>query len=259
MKKHLKSILATTIILSGIGAGQLIALADTDTDTDTATTEGEIIFTIDAGESIPTHPDIPDTVDPGAPDGGDSGTDGHLRIDHVSDFRFGSHELNLQAGGTFNALPQRWINEETTTAPFIQVTDVRGTQEGWRLEVEQTGGQFRNTDGIVLNGAQLRLSSLRINNTVHDLPNSMIPLPEILPGNINLNPGGGAVAIATAGANVGMGTSHITFGTLTTIEGTPPVTTAPGVQLVIPPYAISGGTTDLNFTTELTWTLSNTP
>jgi len=253
MKKHLKSILATTIILSGIGVGQLIALADT------VTTEGEITFTIDAGESIPTHPDIPDTVDPGAPEDGEIGNvDGLLRIDYVSNFRFGTHDLNLQTGGIFNAHPQMWAEEETATAPFIQVTDIRGTQLGWRLDVAQTGGQFSNNDSIMLTGAQLRLSNLRIYNTVHDLPNSTIPLPDIPTGIINLDPGGEAVTISTAGANVGMGTSHIVFGTLTTI-GEPPVTTAPGVQLVIPPYAISGGTTDLNFTTELTWTLSNTP
>ena len=247
MKKHLKLLFATTIVLSGIGTGRF-ALATPNS----ADTNAEIEFTLDPGPSEITTPD-PDVPDGETPDDGGSGSGGLLRIDHVSNFNFGLQYLNPNTGGTFHALGQTWGNGAYTTSPFIQVTDARGTHTGWNLHVEQNG-QFENANGERLDGASLRLTHLQTSNTAHEMsPAFDMPVTGSYDANgmIALAPNGGSRLIATADVDAGVGETHIIFGFML------PTGFTSGVQLSVPPY--TSLPTDLEFSTSLTWTLSNTP
>lgn len=86
----------------------------------------------------PTEPVKPvDPTDPTKPlepgDGGEgTGNVGFLTIDYVPNISFGEQKLNRKVT-TMNS---------TTQKPFVQVTDVRGTGQGWNLQASL--GEFTN-------------------------------------------------------------------------------------------------------------------
>lgn len=89
-----------------------------------------------------------DILDPDNPDNENGATDdqldegntsnevGALTLDFVSNLNFGKHELS--------ANPETYYAKNTTT-PFAQVTDVRGTGEGWRLVASMSS--FKQGEG----------------------------------------------------------------------------------------------------------------
>ena len=256
MNKHLKTMLATILVLNGIVASTLVAFAAP------ANTIGEIGFTLDSGtpEIILPDPDTenpstPNPENPGTPEDGNSGNagDAFLRIDHVSNFRFGINSIDMINGGTFNALAQEWRNntEETNitghTVPFIQITDVRGTHAGWNLTVAQTAQFAATLDGTPVNlgASQLTLLNTRVTNSTDT--NVTVPATS------TLVPGGSAISILNAPANHGMGTTQLLFGNATLLEGD----RTDGIKLEVP--ANTAVAANVTYTTALVWTLSNTP
>lgn len=242
MKKILKLtlIMITTIILTTLGANILV-LADAGLN---ATTQGDVQFTLDYSDPeviIPGEPGIPGEPETGTPP---PEIYGPLRIDFVSNFDFGIQDLNDSTGGLFYANTQRWVGDTPNSPLFTQVTDLRGTQEGWRLTLLQPE-QFRNLDGF-LRGAQLRFQNVSVTNTSGQLPTQSMPAI--------LEPGV-LTEVANAASLHGMGTTHVLFGTIENALGD----TTPDVQLSVPEYALPAGTEDLIFQTTLLWVLENTP
>ncbi|MDF9580967.1 WxL domain-containing protein, partial [Bacillus paranthracis] len=110
----------------------------------------------------PINPDevVEPVVDPENPDDThDKGTDGPLSIDYVSNFNFetqkasGNNELYYANLDTVKAKDG---NREVPN--FVQVTDNRGTNAGWKLSVTQND-QFKTADNKELTGAALTLKN----------------------------------------------------------------------------------------------------
>lgn len=99
------------------------------------------------GPLDPTNPDNPNPaspIDPMDPDNPGTGHVGPLTINYASNIKFGEQKISGK-DITYNGL---------NAAPFIQVTDIRGTGAGWNLSAKSTG--FANADGKkVLKGAEL--------------------------------------------------------------------------------------------------------
>ena len=96
----------------------------------------------------PVDPSNPDQ--PKLPDKDDSqgtGELGPLSIDFISTFEFGKQPISE------NTVVYKAKNK----LPYIQVTDTRGTDEGWQLTASIT--PFRDTENRVLKGAQLLLQN----------------------------------------------------------------------------------------------------
>lgn len=71
---------------------------------------------------------------------------GLLNLDYVSDWDFGSLAISGNTKAYF-----------TQQAPFLQISDNRGTNEGWRLSVKQEA-QFKDVNNNELKGAELSIT-----------------------------------------------------------------------------------------------------
>ena len=118
---------------------------------------------------IPSIRKIPDPekpvnpVDPTDPDGPNPGTNGPLSIDYASSLDFGSIKSRIK-NETYYARAQTYLNDDGTaamlkTANYVQVTDNRGNNAGWRLTVKQNG-QFKNENTLnqELTGSVIKLT-----------------------------------------------------------------------------------------------------
>lgn len=165
-----------------------------------------------------------DPIDPEEPDK-PTGQVGNLTIDYVSSLDFGSFQL--QSGAVILK-----ANQERQKNPNVQVTDKRGTGEGWTLTVAQTQ-EFKSAEGHTLAGAKLTLpaGNLKTNN----INNNNAPTPKTVVVNADSN----VVMLAEKGQ--GLGTWLDQFAReQTTLE--------------IPSGNYAG-----SYESELTWTLSNAP
>ncbi|MBN3526617.1 WxL domain-containing protein [Paenibacillus apiarius] len=139
-------VLALGIILAGTSP---LSYSVKAADTDVATSTNSIRFTADDGQTNPVDPEDPDNPSPGTPvdpeDSGNGGTgnSGALTLDYVSNIQFGTQKIG---SGTIAYYAKN-------KNPFVQVTDKRGTGEGWSLKARAT--EFKSRDGKVLAGAVL--------------------------------------------------------------------------------------------------------
>lgn len=117
-KKFLSLGLMSTLLLSAVAVPTAEAL-------DSA---ASVEFDAPSEPADILDPDNPDDENGATEDqlneGNTSNEVGALTLDFVSNLNFGTHELS--------ANPETYYAQNTTT-PFAQVTDVRGTGEGWRL------------------------------------------------------------------------------------------------------------------------------
>ncbi|MDA1686173.1 WxL domain-containing protein, partial [Bacillus cereus group sp. m2-21] len=195
----------------------------------------------------PTNPINPDevvepVVDPENPDDvHEKGTDGPLSIDYVSNFNFetqkasGNNELYYAKLDTVKAKDG---NKEVPN--FVQVTDNRGTNAGWKLSVTQND-QFKTADGKELTGATLTLK----NGTPNSASGSDAPAAA---QDITLVPGQ-ASDVLTAQEEQGMGTWTNAFGK-SVEEG------KKSVELSVPGKTKKE---QAQYTTSLTWELKDAP
>lgn len=111
----------------------------------------------------PTHPNRPiHPKDPTDPNGPEPGTPGPLSIDFASSIDFGKNLISNQ-DKVYYAEPQSLVLEDGTeeaVANYVQITDHRGSNAGWHLQVKQDQ-QLENPEARykVLTGAQLRLGN----------------------------------------------------------------------------------------------------
>ncbi|HEK9101701.1 WxL domain-containing protein [Bacillus pfraonensis] len=159
----------------------------------------------------PTNPTDPTevvdpVVDPENPDDThDKGTNGPLSIDYVSNFNFETQKASGNNEVYYAKLDtvQNKKGEQKEVPNFVQVTDNRGTNAGWKLSVTQNG-QFKTEKGAELTGAALTLK----NGTLNSAAGSDAPTAA---QNIALTPGV-ASDVTTAGEEQGMGTWTNAFG-----------------------------------------------
>ncbi|MED3687099.1 WxL domain-containing protein [Bacillus thuringiensis] len=173
-----------------------------------------------------TPGDTTKPVDPIDPTDPPTGQLGNLTIDHVSSLNFGSFQL--QSGSvTLTA------NQEIDKNPNVQVTDKRGTGDGWTLTVAQTQ-EFKSAEGHTLAGAKLTLPAGNLlTNNVNNKDNA--PSTKSVVVNVESN------VVMVAAKNQGLGTWANQFARENT-------------TLEIPSGNYAG-----SYESELTWTLSNAP
>ncbi|MGE7911252.1 WxL domain-containing protein [Lysinibacillus xylanilyticus] len=191
-------------------------------------------------EPGPEDPTLPEGVDP-LP-----GTPGPLSIDHASGLYFGIQEIT-STDRIYKAKPQSFKNRPNKPEGpnYVQVTDGRGTEAGWSLQVKQNK-QFESTKGKELIGAEIRFTEGQVNT------GSASPKPSIVKPSFALkfNEDGEGVAdtIMSAKAEEGSGTYVLAFGNDDNAAET--------IELFVP-----GSTTKYadEYKTTITWTLTDVP
>lgn len=162
------SMIANTGVVEAVG-----------TDSSNATVE----FTAPTDTVDPVDPENPENPNTEiTPDSGNNTEQvGPLSLDYISNVDFGSHDISTSA-----------ITHATTTIePYIQVTDRRGTGEGWN--VQAIANSFTSAGENTLPGSTI---SFLNGGTIST---STTPAP-VLNTNIVLSTGGDAVNIVTAAA-----------------------------------------------------------
>lgn len=210
-----KVLLTSSLVLAGI-AGQATTVFAADATPAPVNTQGDVTF------KQGTNP---------------------LRIDKASDLHFGQQEISAEEKTYTAAL-------DGTDPNFVQVTDVRGTNVGWKLQVAE-GAQLTSNDETAkqLTGAVITLDN--INLTTVDTNLAGAPTAG---STITLVPGTGATPgaafdVATAAADQGMGTWKANFGTADNGDQSVKLTVPGATQKV----------KDAIYATTLTWTLNDTP
>ncbi|AHI56615.1 WxL domain-containing protein [Listeria ivanovii] len=196
---------------------------------------------IDPLDPINPDPDEPITPDPDDEDG--FPVTGPLSIDYVSNIHFGDAKISGSAA-VYNAKMDNvnFSGTKKDVPNFVQVSDNRGSNEGWRLTVKQNG-QFKadNVEKTELTGAELSLKELQATS----LSGNQAPT---LVANTVLNPNGGVSVVATAAKDKGMGTWSLSYG-----DGTG---TYDSIQLAVPS---STKKLEKAYKTTLTWELAEVP
>lgn len=154
MKTSIKFISLATLCVAVYTLQQATVQADDATSNATITT---LAGTDPVDPVDPTNPDKPGE-NPGN-EGNNTGQTGPLQINYVSNLLFGD-QVKL-TGKTVEA------NIVNTATPYFQVSDLRGTGAGWKLNV--TLGDFEQTQDKTktIKGAQIQFSngSVRTSNS----------------------------------------------------------------------------------------------
>lgn len=137
--------------------------------------------------SKPVDPTTPiDPVDPGEDGNGNTGTGntGALTVDYVSNLVFGTQKIKDAA------------YHPTNTNPHVQVTDKRGTGEGWNLTAKLN--EFKGGSDVAA-GAALTFKSGEVKSA------STTTAP-ISPATVVLNAGADSSSMMSAAKDAGKGT-----------------------------------------------------
>jgi hypothetical protein len=244
INNNLKALGVATTMLTGFVLGGSVTsyAADGGEYQSNAIIEFEPATDIITPPVDPIDPGVPvDPVDPTDPNGPNPGTPGPLSIDYASSLDFGKQKITSTTQ-TYKAKAQKFKGRDDGPN-YVQVTDNRGTEKGWSLQVKQNG-QFKSTLGKELNGAEITFKNGWVNTA------SASPIPSITKSTFSLTPEGNGVAenIMSAKAGEGSGTYLLVFGDK--------ATAAESIELSIP-----GQTTKYaeKYSTSLTWTLTDVP
>lgn len=144
-----KIVLGTTsVLLAMLGGTMTQASAQV---LSTTTTNNNISFKLSGSVVDPVDPTDPskplEKPDPEDPNNTGTGNKGPLSIDYISNFNFGTHDI-----------PEfKTTYEATNTHPYIQITDSRGTGQGYTLKANPH--EFKTKEGDVLEGAYMTMAS----------------------------------------------------------------------------------------------------
>lgn len=267
----------------GLIALTVIGLNAQTTLAATANTKGIVTFSEPEDEEN-QNPDKPNVVDPNTPDEPEKpvfpGTDpeegsggngkSSFNINWVSNFRFGNIKLGSNMSAFAAPTTLNWAEDNGSgtlvptgektenLAPFLQVTDLRGTNAGWNVTV--TGSEFfqldeegEPIDTKVLAGATVTLNQPSIVGLEANLPlapTAVNATGDKTTGNIV---GSSSLVVLNATANKGQGTWSLMWGAGddgVTDEGN-------GVELNVPLTALPEA--DKTYQAEFIWTLNDTP
>ncbi|MEG1045970.1 WxL domain-containing protein [Carnobacterium sp.] len=239
----------TKLVTSGAVLISVIALGSATVSAATAGTKpsnGTVKFITDTDITNPVDPLDPekpvtpvDPVDPEKPV--DPGTAGPLSIDFASPLYFGEQKIStVDKVYTADAQP---LSDSTTRPNYVQVTDKRGGEQGWTLQVKQDG-QFATADDNELVGASITFANGEA------ITDSASAIPSILTTGFSLVPDGTGAAqvVMAAKAGEGAGTQIYRAGD--------DATKASSISLSVPGKTIKYQDT---YTTSLTWTLTDVP
>lgn len=270
-KCKLYSVATLGVMMVSVGLVQVEAK-----ETISAETKGEVTFKRDdeTGPIIvdPTDPENPNVIDPEG--GGGSAGNGtkSFNINWVSEFKFGDMLITGQKisqyadSATLNFIGANDTDEQiipkTNLPNFIQVTDNRGTNTGWKVtasasEFRQYDAENQPLDDKSLKGAQLLLTNPQIFSQGSDEELS----PTANANSIDLLENKGTpVSIMTAAEKKGQGTWSLAWSPNSKGEHFEFVYNEgvdKGVQLVVPVTALPEA--DKTYTSEIEWILSDTP
>ncbi|ALS36450.1 hypothetical protein ABID30_002415 [Enterococcus rotai] len=141
---------------------------------------------------------------------GDYGkTTGPLRIDYVPNINFNSNKITLD-NVSYAADSVQFKGMIAPRGNFIQVSDYRGKQVGWSLQVRQEM-QFTNKEDkkLQLDGATLSLDKASVNTNNGDLGQAPVVSKEV----ISITNIGETYTLAKAPKGTGGGTWSIILGT----------------------------------------------
>lgn len=210
--------------------------------------QGEIEYIANTDPTLPVDPTDPENEIKPNPSNPGTENPGPLSIDYMSNIDFGRQKAYGNDQAYFAELDTVYLanNQQKEVPNYVQVTDNRGTNQGWSLAVKQES-QFKNAGNKTLGKAELRLFNGTPNsqNNLNDGPtaNQKIVLRLDDSGHgINSN-------VMQAKKNQGHGTWTNTFGH--NLE-----TAKKSVELFVP-----GGTLieKGSYQTTLIWTLSDEP
>ena len=237
------------VVTSGAVLISVIALGSATVSAATAgtkATNGPVKFITDTDITNPVDPLDPekpvtpvDPVDPEKPV--DPGTAGPLSIDFASPLYFGEQKIStVDKVYTADAQP---LSDSTTRPNYVQVTDKRGGEQGWTLQVKQDG-QFATADDNELVGASITFANGEA------ITGSASAIPSILTTGFSLVPDGTGAAqvVMAAKAGEGAGTQIYRAGD--------DATKASSISLSVPGKTIKYQDP---YTTSLTWTLTDVP
>lgn len=231
------------------------------------TSNGAVDFIPNTDPTNPVNPENPDPenpvnpVDPTDPDGPNPGTNGPLSIDYASSLDFGVNKISNK-NEVYYARAQGYLNDDGTasalkTANYVQVTDNRGSNAGWRLSVKQNG-QFKNESTLnqELTGSVITLTSPAVKS------NAIGVTAPVAEATITLDAAGAESLVMTAANQTGAGTWVNAWGSVESIteidkddqEVQADITKA--VALSVPGSTPKDA---VSYTTTLTWVLSDTP
>lgn len=146
---------------------------------------------------------------------------GELTLDKVSSFDFGQQPISKE---------DRLYG--TKTKSEIQITDLRGTSEGWQLTVKAT--PLMTSSAQVLKGAQISFKGGKVSNSNSETV-TVVDEQELIPEN--------TVKIISASEGNGSGLSTVSWD-------------ESGVRLFVPGNSTKNAT---EYTASLTWTLTDSP
>ncbi|MGG5371963.1 WxL domain-containing protein [Enterococcus sp. AZ196] len=242
--KKFGSLFLATAILAGLTAAPAVSLAADGGNYDS---NGVITFTPNTDPTNPVDPVDPtdpiDPIDPTDPTGPKPGTSGPLSIDYASSLDFGTQKITSK-DEVYKARAQKYLDKDSNEKigpNFVQVTDNRGTEAGWTLQMKQNS-QFATTDADELTGAEITFK----NGNVVTASDSVKPTGQ---ATIVADPSGDLKDVMSAKAGQGAGTYLLDW-------GTDAATAAESIELSVP-----GSTTKYakKYSTTFTWVLSDVP
>lgn len=207
--------------------------------------EAEISYTENTDITSPIDPNNPGEIaEIISPIPVQPGTSGPLSVDFAPHVIFGKHD-GSQKNDIYYAkltrVKKKPDGSEEMVPNFLQLTDNRGKNSGWRLTIKQNG-QLKNGTHP-LKGAEISLKNI----TLFSPNTSGRPIAK---KSVRLDPEGGEpTEIARSKEKTGKGTWLIMFGQSEEESKT-------SIQVSVP------GTTEKkkgNYTTSLTWELIDTP
>lgn len=206
----------------------------------------------------PTNPDPDKPVSPLNPDGSkpEPGTKGPLSIDYASSFDFGLNKISNKTE-TYYARAQVYGDESLVTPNYVQISDNRGSNAGWKLTVKQNG-QFTNeaTLNKKLTGSVIKLTNPTVKTNAQGIT---APVTTSI---INLDPAGAESVVMSAAKDTGAGTWVNSWGRVEQItekndkneDVTANVTK--DIALTVPGSTPKDA---VSYATTLTWTLTDVP
>lgn len=228
-------------------AGTANAAGAPTPDGATSSSKGDVSFTLDNGKVVPMDPTNPQKDKPikdNPSDPVEPGTTGPLTIDRISNIHFGQQKISAE-DQTYFAQPADIIlsNGTHSSVPnYIQLTDKRGSNVGWKLQVTQED-QFKTTDQKALQGAQVTFTNGVTNKEGTNKANAPKAQTPVV-----FDKFGQAKTIMTAAAGTGMGTWFENFGNATNMSKS--------ISLSVPGNSAKE---QKGYSTTFTWTLLDSP
>lgn len=232
-------------------AGLAVSMITSTNTVDGATSEATIQFTSPSDSVSPVNPENPSEPNPDAEDQGTvTGEAGDLTLDFVADISFGAENTISSSEKTYYSTTQR---------PYIQVSDRRGTGEGW--DVIASASEFTDSSGNTLRGAVLGFTGTEaVSDSTYNDP--VINAPTTDDFEIITGPEGTEPAVANATPDTesmetakGVGTWVMRW-LNPNLETDPNSTSNTNVYLTVPGGA---ATSNSQYTSTITWTLTAGP